>query len=177
MPLPAPALKIPDPTDVHPTETFLYFAYGSNLKLSEIQRTCPSAERVRRAWLPKHRLIFPRKSIGRGCGVASIEPTEDGEVWGGVYRIAEQERAALESREGFKPGRPVAENAYVPTDVTVFEDGDSARPVESLTFVANSQPHPPKPSAEYLQLILDGGKEWDLDPDYLLALAEIPTLP
>lgn len=162
---------------MHPTETFLYFAYGSNLKLSEIQRTCPSAERVCRALLPGHRLKFPRKSTGRGCGVASIELTEDGKVWGGVYRIAEQEGAALESREGFKPSRLAAENAYVPTDVTVFEDGDFTRPFEALTFVANRQLYPPKPSPEYLQLILDGGKGWDLDPDYIAELTKTKTLP
>jgi gamma-glutamylcyclotransferase len=159
-----------------PTDPFLYFAYGSNLKLSEIQRTCPSAERVCRAWLPGHRLTFPRKSTGRGCGVASIEPTEDGEVWGGVYRIAEQERAALESREGFKSNRPVAENAYVRENVTVFEDGDSACPLEVLTFIANPQPDPSKPSEEYLQLIFDGGREWGVDGDYLAALANTESL-
>jgi cation transport regulator ChaC len=107
--------------------------------------------------------------------VASIEPTEDGEVWGGVYRIAEQEQAALESREGFKKGRPAVENSYVPADVTVFQEGDSKRPIAVLTFIANPQPDPPKPSEEYLQLILDGGREWGLDEDYLDALAVTET--
>lgn len=157
------------------TDTFLYFAYGSNLKSSEIRRTCPSAEPVCRALLPGHRLTFPRKSIGRGCGVASVEQAKECDAWGGVYRVAERDRAALEGREGFRRGRPLAENAYVPTEVTVLRDGDPAHPMDVLTFIANSQPNPPRPSAEYLQLILDGGKEWGLDTDYLAELAKTET--
>jgi len=161
---------------VHPTETFLYFAYGSNLKLGEIQGTCPSAKRVCKALLPRHRLIFPRKSLKRRCGVASIELAEDREVWGGVYRIEGEDRAELEKREGFKADRPAIGNAYLPAQVTVFQDGDSARRIALLTFIANRQPEPPKPSVEYLQLILDGGREWGLDEDYLAELANTETI-
>lgn len=156
-------------------DTFLYFAYGSNLKLEEIRRTCPSAEPVCRALLPGHHLTFPRGSIGRGCGVAGVESADGHIVWGGVYRIAEQCRTELERREGFKSERPASENSYVANAVTVFDDGDLSRPIEVLTFAATRQPNPPKPSAEYVQLILDGAKEWKLGDDYLAELERIET--
>jgi hypothetical protein len=109
--------------------------------------------------------------------VASIELTEDGEVWGGVYRIEDGDRAELEKREGFKGCRHAAENSYIPDIVTVFDGGNSSRPIEALTFVANRHPYPPKPSGEYLQIILNGGKEWELDPGYIAELAKTKTLP
>src|SRR5258708_580828 len=114
------------------TKTFYYFGYGSNLKLSEIHRSCPTAKRRCLTVLPDHALVFPRKSIGRDCGVASIEPRVGGEVWGGVYEISELEREGLETREGFKRNRPMSANAYVPSTLTVFEDGDLDKPLEVL---------------------------------------------
>lgn len=156
--------------------TFLYFAYGSNLKLSEIRRTCSTAERKCRAKLLDHRLVFPRKSVARNCGVASVDPSAGDCVWGGAYCIPETERSKLEEREGYKRNRGRDKNSYVPQDVTVLNDGDLAKPLGVLTFIANAQPNPPLPSAEYKGLIIDGAKEWALDADYVARLKKIATL-
>ncbi|MBM3739226.1 MAG: gamma-glutamylcyclotransferase [Acidobacteria bacterium] len=156
-------------------KTFYYFAYGSNLKLSEIRRSCPSAERKHRVKLADHALVFPRKSEGRQCGVASVEVRAGSEVWGGVYEIAELERQRLESREGFKPNRPLAANSYVPANLTVFVDGDAAKPMEVLTFIANPQTNPPLPNPEYKSLILAGAGEWKLNAKYIAQLEQIVT--
>src|SRR4051794_1161987 len=99
---------------------FHYFAYGSNLKLSEIHRSCPSAVRVCRAKLPDHRLTFPRESTIRKCGVASAEPANGSEVWGGIYTIFESDRLELQKREGYKADCPLDVNSYYPKDVTVL---------------------------------------------------------
>jgi cation transport regulator ChaC len=157
------------------TKTFYYFAYGSNLMHSEIRRSCPTAERKCRAMLPDHALGFPRKSEGRQCGVASIEPRAGSEVWGGVYEIPESERGRLESREGFKPNRALAANAYVPRILSVFVDGDAAKPVDVMTFIANPQPDPPLPNAEYKSLIIVGAREWKLQAEYIAGLEQIKT--
>jgi len=156
-------------------KTFNYFAYGSNLNLSEIRRSCPTAERKCRVRLPDHALVFPRKSIGRQCGVSSIEARADSEVWGGVYEISELERVCLESREGFKPNRTLAVNSYVPANLTVFVDGDPAKPIEVITFVANPLPNPPLPNIEYKYLIIAGAREWNLDAKYIAQLEQIVT--
>lgn len=156
-------------------KTFYYFAYGSNLMLTEIQRSCPSAERLHRVKLAAHALVFPRKSIGRQCGVASIESRAGSAVWGGVYVISELERASLESREGFKPNRPLAANSYVPANLTVFVDGSTAKPLNVMTFIANPQTNPPLPNVEYKRLILTGAREWNLDPAYVGQLEKIQT--
>lgn len=157
------------------TQTFCYFAYGSNLKLAEIQRSCPTAERKSRVNLPDYALVFPRKSIGRNCGVASIEARAGSEVWGGVYVLSENQRESLEAREGFKRNRPLSANSYVPASLTVFEDGDLARPLEVVTFIANPQPNPPLPNSEYKNLIIAGAREWNLDAKYVARLEQIET--
>lgn len=155
--------------------TFYYFAYGSNLKLSEIRRTCSTAARRCRAVLPHYSLVFPRKSIERECGVASIETCAGEQVWGGVYAIAKSERQALEKREGYKPNRPSSENAYVRQQLTVFEDGDPSKPLDVMTFIANRQPEPPLPGGEYLGIIIAGAAEWKLDAQYIARLKEVRT--
>jgi cation transport regulator ChaC len=152
------------------TNTFYYFAYGSNLMLAEIRRSCPSAARKCAVRLPDFALTFPRKSINRNCGVASIEARLGGEVWGGIYEIPELERERLESREGFKPNRPPSLNSYVPKDVIVFEDGDLAKPLNVITFIANPQANPPLPSNDYKNLIIAGAREWNLNAEYITRL-------
>src|SRR5512141_692773 len=109
---------------INAAKTFYYLAYGSNLKLSEIHRSCPTAKRRCVTVLPDHALVFPRKSTGRKCGVASIESRVGSEVWGGVYEISKVERKGLEAREGFKRSRPLSANSYVPITFRVFESGD-----------------------------------------------------
>jgi hypothetical protein len=52
----------------------LCFAYGSNMDLAQMRERCPSTRFAFIAKLPDHRLVFPRKSKCRCCGVASVKP-------------------------------------------------------------------------------------------------------
>lgn len=157
------------------SDTFYYFAYGSNLMLAEIRRSCPSAVRKCVVKLPDCALTFPRKSMNRNCGVASIEARQGSEVWGGVYEIPTIERQELERREGFRPSRPASSNSYAPQDVIVFVDGDLAKPLNVITFVANPQANPPLPSNDYRNLIIAGAREWNLSAEYIGRLEQIET--
>lgn len=157
------------------TNTFYYFAYGSNLLLTEIRRSCPSATRKCVVKLPDFALTFPRKSINRNCGVASIEARQGSEVWGGVYEISTSERQELEMREGFRPNRPLSSNSYVPKDVIVFVDGDLAKPFNVITFVANPRANPPLPSNDYKNLIIAGAHEWNISAEHIARLEQIET--
>jgi len=156
-------------------ESFLYFAYGSNLKKSEIKGTCLLAEPLAKALLPNHRLVFPRKSKNRGCGVASVQSCPGKGVWGCVYRIPESERANLYQREGCLEARDVSRNAYNAQMVEVLLDGDSEQPESALTFQANPQPNPPLPSDEYVGTIVAGACEWGIDANYISNLMKTET--
>ncbi len=155
--------------------TFRYFAYGSNLKLSEIQGTCSTAVGLFPALLPDYALVFPRKSKRRKCGVASIERRPGEIVWGEVYSISETQRASLEEREDFIPGRPLPRNSYFRKNLTVFGNGDSSKPFEVTTFIANPQEDAPLPSKKYMELIIGGATEWNLDTKYIAGLRSIRT--
>ena len=156
-------------------QTFYYFAYGSNLELSEICRTCPSAERKWRGRLPDHALVFPRMSTGRKCGVASVAARAGCEVWGGVYEILEVERQKLETREGFRPNRALDANCYVPAHLAVFVEGDASRQMVVMTFIANEEANPPLPNTTYKGLIIAGAREWNLSAEYIAQLEQIVT--
>ena len=151
----------------------LYFAYGSNMDPDQMKCRCPSAEFKCRAKLPEHRLAFTRKSSNRGCGVADVVPDEDKDVWGVVYEIDEQDVACLDRCEGYRPGRPEHQNAYVRQARKVLQEGEPKRPLEVLTYFANPQPDPPRPSDEYMQTIIRGARHWGLPNEYVRKLQEI----
>jgi hypothetical protein len=72
----------------------LYFAYGSNMDWGQMKGRCPSVRFVGVAKLPDHRLVFTRKSVNRGCGVADVVRDAGGGVWGAVFEIPTRGRGA-----------------------------------------------------------------------------------
>lgn len=92
-----------------------------------------------------------------------------------MYEIPEGERQELERREGFRSNRPSSSNSYAPRDVVVFVDGDLAKPLKVITFLANPQANPPLPSDDYKNLIIAGAREWNLSAEYIARLEQIET--
>jgi gamma-glutamylcyclotransferase (GGCT)/AIG2-like uncharacterized protein YtfP len=151
----------------------IYFAYGSNLDFAQMRKRCPSAQFVAKARLPDCCLAFTRKSIGWGCGVADVRPASGQEVWGVVYNIAETEIGLLDKAEGYRPGRPLEENAYVREQRHVFRDGDAEQPLVASIYIANPQPNPPLPNSDYKSQIVDGARFWHLPGEYVAQLEQI----
>jgi gamma-glutamylcyclotransferase (GGCT)/AIG2-like uncharacterized protein YtfP len=150
----------------------LYFAYGSNMLASQMNKRCPSARFVCVAVLADHALVFPRKSKRWGCGVASIEPGDD-KVWGVVYQIDELDIGRLDKCEGFSPGR--VGNSYVREERRVLRHGQKDDPLTVWTYIGAPQAGPPKPNACYLKRIIGGAKHWRLPEDYVRKLEAIET--
>lgn len=155
----------------------LYFAYGSNMDWNQMRGRCPSARFVCRAKLCDHRLAFTRKSRDRECGVADVLPAQGYSVWGVVYQIDERDIGCLDKSEGFRPGRPVEENAYLRTECHVFAEGDVEKPLLVTIYIANKQEKPPLPNTEYKRLIVEGAKYWHLPEEYIKGLDKIETAP
>jgi gamma-glutamylcyclotransferase (GGCT)/AIG2-like uncharacterized protein YtfP len=155
----------------------LYFAYGSNMDLSQMRERCPSAHFVCIAKLKDHRLAFTRKSEKRGCGVADDIPEQGRDVWGVVYEIDQRDLRRLDKCEGFIPGRRREDNAYVSEERHVYSDGNEDASLVALVYFAIQQNNPPHPNAEYKQLIVDGARYWHLPMPYIeeLELIEIAT--
>lgn len=148
-----------------------YFAYGSNLDVKQMVQRCPGARLVGPAQLTDHRLCFPRRSPVRDCAVASVESHKGQIIWGVIYEIDENDAKRLDEREGFDPVNTSAINRYCRVDVMVTRNpGDR---VEAFAYVAVPEDDPGRPSAEYVQHIVDGAIAHSFPDDYIEMLRAI----
>jgi AIG2-like family len=128
------------------------------MDLEELRSSCPGAElRYARARLDGYEFDFRRFSERRQGGAADIVRRANANLFGCVWDIPVAERAALDSREGVP-------NAYRPLTVTLSTArGD----IRAFTYtVAEKEPDPVPPTADYAQLILNAARERNLPHDY-----------
>ena len=127
-----------------------YFAYGSNLNKKQMLERCPDSKYLFVATLRNYKLVFVGWSRRWRGGVASIKPFRDDRVLGAVYEVSEGCLRRLDTHEA----------DYNRLNVTVFdEDGE---PVEAITYIKSEQSEETQPSKEYLSLIQQGYKDWNI---------------
>jgi gamma-glutamylcyclotransferase (GGCT)/AIG2-like uncharacterized protein YtfP len=80
--------------------TLLYFAYGSNLDVEQMEKRCPGVVMVGTAVLPRHRLAFTGYSRGWNGALATVVPANDGAVEGLLYQIPVRSMPPLDLYEG-----------------------------------------------------------------------------
>ena len=76
-------------------EKSLYFAYGSNINLDQMQYRCPDATVYGQAVLDNYDLRFC------GSGVATVEPKEGACVYGLLWELTDKCEASLDRYEGY----------------------------------------------------------------------------
>jgi gamma-glutamylcyclotransferase len=136
----------------------LYFAYGSNMAGSEMERTEARHRFLGPARLEGFRLELRRRSIRWGGGAADIVPARGECVWGALYELADDALAGLDAKEG-------AGYAYrrVQVDVAL---GDEPRPAVAYE-VARKEPAEVPPTPEYVRLLIAGARERGLPAAYI----------
>ncbi|MDE2907486.1 MAG: gamma-glutamylcyclotransferase [Acidobacteriota bacterium] len=148
-------------------DTYLYFAYGSNLSSERLRARVPSARVRGRGRLLHHRLSWHK--IGRdGSGKCDIVPTDTPSVvWGVLYDVARVEKPALDAVEGLGIG-------YFEKEVQIATD-DGKRP--ALTYHANPERIDPtlRPRDWYKDYVVRGAREHGLPADYIRVLEQIET--
>ncbi|XP_010883448.1 gamma-glutamylcyclotransferase b [Esox lucius] len=151
------------------TQTFLYFAYGSNLLKERLQIKNPSATIHCVARLKAYKLVFGNyKGLASERwhgGVATIENSPDDEVWGVVWRMNVSDLESLDSQENVRLG------AYRPVEVKVKTMG---KELNCRTYIMNSCIYAP-PSPQYLKVIVMGAEQNGLPKDYQEKLKAIET--
>ena len=130
-----------------------YFAYASNLNRRQMSERCPDSQPKFIATLPNHKLIFAGWSRERHGGVASIKPFQGEKVVGAVYEISESDLRSLDKREGY----PAIYNRVNKKVIT--EDGDY---IEAMMYIKREQSEETRPSREYLAVIQQGYKDWEI---------------
>ncbi len=143
-----------------------YFAYGSNLDVTQMAKRGVSYTRARPAVLKGFRLDFTAHSDSWGGGVADVVDDPGGVVEGALYDVT-QGMEALDGYEG------VAEGFYRRRWVEVLAAG---KPVRALLYeVCDKLPDQP-PSHRYMAAIIRGGWENDLSEAYMERLGRIRTI-
>lgn len=127
----------------------LYFAYGSNLNLEQMERRCPAARLVGPAVLHGYELRF-RGNYG-SSGVATITPKQGSHVAGLLWELTPACEQALDRYEG-------CPHLYEKQTVTAWDRG--SQPCTVMAYVMRERfLEPAVPSATYYNSILEGYRE------------------
>ena len=130
-----------------------YFAYASNLNRKQMAERAPSSKPKCIATLPNFKLIFAT-SQNRGYGVATIRPFKGEKVVGAVYEISDSDMKRLDRYEGYP-------TSYDRRKVLVFTETNA--PGEAITYIKNDQSQLAQPSTEYVAIIKQGYRDWQID--------------
>jgi len=130
-----------------------YFAYGSNLNQRQMLERCPDSEPKFIATLPNYKLVFVGWSRQWRGGVASIRPFRGERVPGAIYEVSDRDLKRLDSYEGYP-------RSYTRLNITVFDEG--GEPIKAITYIKSGQSDEAQPSKEYLALIQQGYRDWEI---------------
>ncbi len=144
-----------------------YFAYGSNLWSEQMERRTGPIRDARRCRLDGYRLAFDKRGSTRSPVFANIVEERDAVVWGVAYLCNDEAIEQMNRFEGLAKGH------YVHANVRVVID--SGEVLDALTYVAGPGQvcDPGAPSAQYLNLILDGAAHHQLPTEYVDSIREL----
>ena len=127
-----------------------YFAYGTNVNRKQMQERCPDSNPFFVATLPNYKLIFVSWTRQWHGGVASIKSFRGEKVLGAIYEVTEECLRRLDKYEA----------GYNRLKITVFDEDGTA--VEALTYIKSGQLEEAPPSKEYLAIIQQGYRDWEM---------------
>ena len=127
-----------------------YFAYASNLNQKQMRERCPDSKPMFVATLPNYKLVFVGWAREWRGAKASIRPFRGEKVLGAIYDVSEQCLKRLDRYE----------SSYDRLKVTVFDE--DSQPFEAITYIKSGQSEEGKPSAEYLSVIQQGYRDWEI---------------
>ena len=127
----------------------LYFAYGSNINLDQMERRCPNAQVVGPVVLENYKLLF--RSNTRNAGVATIKPHKGRKVHGLLWKITPECEKSLDIYEGWP-------RLYEKEDVTVRDS--SGHEFTVMAYVMTDMcKEPAVPSDHYYRGIETGYRQ------------------
>lgn len=128
----------------------LYFAYGSNINLSQMACRCPDAKVVEPVVLEGYELLF--RGNGGGCGVATIAPKEGSRVHGLLWRITPRDELALDFYEGYP-------HLYDKQPVNVTIQSGAEITVMAYVMTREKERLPTEPTVGYYEGIREGFRQ------------------
>lgn len=132
----------------------LYFAYGSNMKTSRLQKRIVSVKPVGRGKIPGKTLVCDKKSDD-GSTKANLEDSPENVVWGVLYEIDRKDLEKLDKIEGGYERK----TARIQTD-----DGGI---VEAEIYISARIDKKELPFDWYKDLMIDGAQKHQLPQEYI----------
>src|SRR3989344_5491085 len=118
-------------------DTFIYFAYGSNMLTERLRARCPSAEIIGTANAHGYKICFEKKSKDGSGKATLIRPKNDSDIVHGVlFRINKSELPELDDAEG-KDYRREDEFSVISSDGKVYTTTYIAKKNEAGLFPYN----------------------------------------
>ncbi len=152
-------------------QTFLYFAYGSNMSEKRLKKRTLSAKFVRTGVLNNYCLTFHKR--GDDCsGKCTIEYSKSSKVYGVLFKIKKSEKCELDKAEGFPKGHYA--KLFVQIEMC---DSKCGKKKLAQTYIAapNYICRTVKPNKNYKKYVLDGACEHNLPQSYIDFLKSVKT--
>jgi hypothetical protein len=149
----------------------LYFAYGSNMNLQQIQLRCSRPQAVSAARLDGYELAFFGYTEAWDGAMETVEPKRGGTVWGVLFSLS---RLNWERLDLWQDARMDGGGMYFHFPVTVTDVNGITHKVRLYKKDVLGEPLPP--SCEYLDFIAQGAEQHHLPADYIAALRQRPAV-
>ncbi|WP_242217619.1 gamma-glutamylcyclotransferase family protein [Shinella zoogloeoides] len=147
------------------TESFVTFAYGSNMPAARLRERCPSAPAIGIAELSGYELRWHKRSRD-GSGKCDIAASAAGDsVLGVLYEIAAHDKRALDRAEGLGVG-------YEEIEIEVLCGGS---PIPAKAYRATDTDPALRPYTWYRALVIAGAREHGLPASYITRLVSVPA--
>ncbi len=140
----------------------LYFAYTARIEPVAMHQVAPDAVFEFIAHLPEWGLDFPISGNGWEGGLPTVEPRAGDTVWGAVFTVPDTDAAALDA----------AEAAEQRTPETVEAIDRSGRRHQVVVHRAHDGGGSMPPSPEYLRLMVEGSRHWELPAGWIMRLED-----
>ncbi len=136
----------------------LHFGYGSNLSSKFLKALLPSANFVMKAYLPNFEVQFRIWSEEVQGGYSSIAESPGSLVHGILYEAPEGELVKMDDHTYYK-------DLYTRESFLVLGEDQTWQKAE--LYRLNVLKGPYTPDKTYIQTMIEGAREHDMDPDYL----------
>jgi hypothetical protein len=147
-------------TETGAPEPFVYFAYGANMSVARLRTHMSSRKPLGLAALPGYELRFHKRSTNKSGKCNAFASGNNNRVVGVLFSFDPAERAKLDDAEGVGKG-------YEPAMVTVINEKGRRRKVLTYLAAPDYIDDSLKPYGWYKDLVLAGGREHRLPPEYL----------
>lgn len=150
-------------------ETFVTFAYGSNMLSARLRNRVSTATVIGAGQLRGYSLKWDKRSRRDGSGKCDAQFTgsEADSVWGVLFRVETSQKLLLDEAEGLHQG-------YEEKEVHI-QTGEGS--VKAQLYYATDKDVSCRPFNWYKAFVVAGAREHNLPPDYISLLeAEVSVL-